>query len=107
MTFQTVSTIKRNLIPELKEKKVAWFFYILMLPMAIVNPNGVENLTYLFNSYSKIATEARLTINEVAQPTVISVSGVCALISVLFIVYYLKVHWTNCNWQVVYQKEKR
>ncbi len=102
MTFKTVSTIKRDLIPELKEKKTAGLFYLLMLPMAFLNPNGAENLTYLFNSYNKISTEAQLTISEVAKPAVLSISGVCALISILFIGYYIKVHWTDCNWQVVY-----
>ncbi len=102
MTFKNFRTMKTKMIPELKSKRVSWLFFFLMIPAAILNPNGIENITYSFKAYGKVATQAKLTISEMDVPEISSISGVCVLITILFLFYYLKNHWTDCNWQVTY-----
>ena len=102
MVFKTVSTIKKGLIPELKSKKVMWLFYFLMIPFACINPNGFENITYLINSYGTTSANARITISEMAEPVIMSVSGVSVLIGALFLLYYIKKNWDKCEWKDVY-----
>lgn len=90
----------KHFVTELINRKWLIVADILMFLSGFLNPNGVNAMLYLVNSYKK--TALMNSILELQKPAILGVWGILLIIQIVFLVLYLREYGVNSDFSKVF-----